>query len=108
MDDLIKGLINLMNTPYEITGPINLGNPHEITILEMAEKVIELTNSTSEIHFEPLPEDDPRRRQPDINLAEKILSWKPKVPLEEGLKKTIEYFEGLLQLSSRPSEASET
>ncbi|HUU40451.1 MAG TPA: UDP-glucuronic acid decarboxylase family protein [Desulfatiglandales bacterium] len=100
VDDLIKGLINLMNTPYEITGPINLGNPHEITILEMAEKVIEFTNSTSEIHFEALPEDDPRRRQPDIKLAEKILDWRPKVPLEEGLKKTVEYFEGLLRSSS--------
>ena len=103
VDDLITGLINLMSTPYEITGPINLGNPNEITILEIAEKVIDLTNSTSEIHFEPLPEDDPRRRQPDINLAKKILDWKPRVPLEEGLKKTIEYFEGLLQLSSSPA-----
>jgi UDP-glucuronate decarboxylase len=97
VDDLIKGLISLMNTPEEVTGPINLGNPGEFTILELAEKVIELTNSNSEIRFEPLPEDDPRQRQPEISLAREILNWEPKVPLHQGLKKTITYFEELLQ-----------
>ena len=93
VDDLIEGLISLMNTSDNVTGPINLGNPSgEFTILELAEKVIELTKSKSEIRFEPLPDDDPRQRQPDISLARKILGWEPKVPLEEGLKRTIESF----------------
>ena len=96
VDDLIEGLISFINTPDEVTGPINLGNPREISILELAEKVIELTNSRSEILFEPLPEDDPRQRQPDITLARQTLGWEPKVPLEEGLNKTIAYFEELL------------
>ena len=97
VDDLIKGLVGLMDTPEEVTGPINLGNPGEFTILELAEKVIQLTNSKSEIRFEVLPEDDPRQRQPDISLAREILNWKPKVPLEQGLTKTITYFEELLR-----------
>jgi UDP-glucuronate decarboxylase len=96
VDDLIQGLIRLMNTPDEITGPINLGNPRELTILELAEKIIEITNSKSEIRFELLPVDDPLQRQPDIRLAKKMLSWKPVVPLEEGLEKTAAYFEELL------------
>ncbi|KPK44419.1 MAG: hypothetical protein AMK74_05140, partial [Nitrospira bacterium SM23_35] len=98
VDDLIEGLIGLMNTTDEITGPINLGNPSgEFSVLGLAEKVIELTNSRSEIRFQPLPNDDPRQRQPDITLARQILGWEPKVPLEEGLKKTIAYFEELLR-----------
>ena len=96
VDDLIEGLISLMNTPEEVTGPINLGNPGEFTILELAEKVIELTNSKSEIRFESLPEDDPRQRQPDIALAREILNWEPKVQLEQGLEHTIGYFDELL------------
>jgi UDP-glucuronate decarboxylase len=100
VDDLIEGLIGLMNTSEEATGPINLGNPSgECSILELAEKVVELTSSESEIRFEPLPEDDPRQRQPDITLARQILGWEPKVPLEEGLKKTIAYFEEVLRSS---------
>ncbi|MBW1613735.1 MAG: SDR family oxidoreductase [Deltaproteobacteria bacterium] len=99
VDDLIQGLIGFMITPDEMTGPINLGNPSELTILELGEKVIELTNSKSEIRFEPLPEDDPRQRQPDITLARQTLGWEPKVQLEEGLKKTIAYFEELLRSS---------
>jgi UDP-glucuronate decarboxylase len=96
VDDLIKGLIGLMNTSDEVSGPINLGNPGELTILGLAEKVVELTNSRSEILFEPLPEDDPRQLQPDTTLARQILGWEPRVSLEKGLKKTIEYFRSVL------------
>ncbi len=96
VDDLIEGLISFMNTPDEVTGPINLGSPAELSILELAQKVVELTNSKSEIRFEPLPHDDPRQRQPDITLARQILRWEPKVRLEQGLKKTIEYFRGIV------------
>ncbi len=97
VDDLIKGLISLMNTPDEVTGPINLGNPQEFTIMELAQKVIELTHSNSEIRYEALPEDDPRQRQPDITIAREILNWEPKVPLEQGLNPTITYFEELIR-----------
>jgi len=96
VDDLIEGLISFMNTPDEVTGPINLGSPAELSILELAQKVVELTNSKSEIHFEPLPHEDPRQRQPDITLARQILRWEPKVPLEQGLKQTIEYFRSIV------------
>ena len=92
IDDMIEGLIRLMNTPDEITGPINLGNPKETSILELARKIIELTGSNSKIVFKPLPQDDPRRRCPDITKAKIILNWEPKISLEEGLKRTIEYF----------------
>jgi UDP-glucuronate decarboxylase len=88
-----------MKTSDNIIGPINLGNPDEFTILELAEKVIELTDSKSEIIFKPLPADDPRHRQPDITLAREVLGWEPKAPLEEGLKKTILYFQELLSSS---------
>lgn len=99
IDDLIEGMIRMMNTPDEITGPVNLGNPEEYTILELAEKVIKLTNSKSKIVFMPLPEDDPIQRKPDITLAKKILNnWQPKISLEEGLIKTIEYFRKKLNL----------
>lgn len=99
IDDLIEGMIRMMNTPDEITGPVNLGNPEEYTILELAEKVIKLTNSKSKIVFMPLPEDDPIQRKPDITLAKKILNnWQPKISLEEGLMKTIEYFRKKLNL----------
>jgi UDP-glucuronate decarboxylase len=97
VDDLIEGVLRLMNTPDDIIGPMNLGNPQEFTILELAEKVIELTNSKTEIRFQPLPADDPRQRQPDIDLAKKVLNWEPRIPLEEGLKRTIAYFEEFLR-----------
>ena len=94
--DLIEGWIRLMATGDDVTGPINLGNPGEFTMLELAENVIELTGSKSKLVFEPLPADDPKQRKPDITLAKKQLGWEPTVPLREGLTKTIEYFDGLL------------
>lgn len=96
VDDLIEGLVRLMDSFDEVTGPLNLGKPGEFTILELAKKVIELSNSRSEIIFEALPADDPRQRRPDITLAREVLGWEPKVELDEGLKKTIAYFDELL------------
>jgi UDP-glucuronate decarboxylase len=96
IDDLINGLTRLMDSPDDFTGPVNLGNPAEFTILELAQKVIELTGTKSKIILKPLPDDDPRQRQPDITLARKFLRWEPVIRLEEGLKKTIEYFKSLL------------
>jgi len=95
-DDLIEGFVRLMGTSDEITGPINLGNPGEFTIRELAETVIELTASKSELSFLPLPSDDPKQRQPDISLAKETLGWEPRVKLEDGLVKTIDYFERLI------------
>ncbi len=92
VDDLIEAFIRLMNTADDFTGPVNLGNPGEFTILELAEKVIEMTGSKSKIDFKPLPSDDPRQRKPDISLAKKELGWEPKITLEEGLQPTIELF----------------
>ena len=97
VDDLIEGMVRLMNTGDDVTGPVNVGNPGEFTIRELAEKVIQLTGSKSKLVFKPLPQDDPRQRKPDITLAKKVLGWEPKVPLEEGLKKTIDYFDKLLK-----------
>jgi UDP-glucuronate decarboxylase len=97
VDDLVEGLIRLMQSADAVTGPINLGKPGEFTILELAEKVIDLTNSTSDIIFKPMPIDDPMQRKPDITLARKYLEWDPEVVLEEGLKKTIAYFEEILR-----------
>jgi UDP-glucuronate decarboxylase len=97
VDDLIEGFIRLMNTNDDVTGPINLGNPNEFTIRELAEKVIKLTNSKSTLDWRPLPNDDPLQRQPNITLAKSKLDWEPKIQLEEGLLKAIKYFEGLLQ-----------
>ena len=97
VDDLVEGLIRLMNSAEEITGPINLGNPTEFTILELAQKVIEITGSKSQIIHKALPQDDPRQRKPDISLAHKELNWAPAIPLEQGLKKTIAYFDILLR-----------
>jgi len=96
VDDLVNGLVRLMATPNEVTGPVNLGNPGEFTIRGLAELVISLTGSSSKIVYRPLPEDDPRQRCPDIGLAEKLLSWAPAVQLRDGLVKTIQYFEELL------------
>jgi UDP-glucuronate decarboxylase len=96
VDDLIEGMIRMMNTREDFTGPVNLGNPVEFTIRELAEKVIRLTNSRSKIVRMPLPPDDPTQRQPDIRVAKKELAWEPKIPIEEGLKKTIEYFASII------------
>lgn len=96
VSDLIEAFVLFMDTEKDITGPMNLGNPGEFTILELAQKVIDLTNSSSLIIHEPLPADDPTMRQPDITLARKELGWEPKVPLVEGLKKTINYFQDML------------
>jgi UDP-glucuronate decarboxylase len=93
IDDLVEGLIRLMDTEDDVTGPVNLGNPDETTIMEIAQKIVELTGSRSEIEHKPLPPDDPIQRRPDIQLARKLLSnWEPRVTLDEGLKKTIDYF----------------
>ena len=97
VDDLIDGLIKLMNSANEVTGPVNLGNPNEFTMIELANKVIELTFSRSEIIFEPLPQDDPKQRQPDINLAKDLLGWQPSVELSDGLSTTINYFQSIIK-----------
>jgi UDP-glucuronate decarboxylase len=96
VDDLVDGIIKMMNSRENIVGPLNLGNPAEFTILELAKKIIKLTDSKSNIIYKPLPEDDPKRRKPNIELAKKELKWKPKIQLDEGLKKTINYFGRLL------------
>ncbi|MBR9982146.1 MAG: SDR family oxidoreductase [Desulfatitalea sp.] len=96
VDDLVQGLIRLMETPDAVTGPINLGNPVEFTILELARKVIDLTGAKSQLIHKPLPMDDPRQRNPDITLARETLQWQPAIALEEGLKQTIGYFDRLL------------
>lgn len=99
ISDLIEGFLALLATSKEVTGPVNLGNPGEFTMIELAEKILELTGSRSELVFKPLPEDDPRQRQPDIGLAKEKLSWEPRVALADGLKPTIEYFDELLRSS---------
>ena len=96
VSDLVTGLTALMDAPDEVTGPVNLGNPVEFTILELAEKVIAMTGSKSKIEFKPLPADDPRQRQPDISLAKEKLGWQPRTPLDEGLERTVAYFKGLV------------
>lgn len=96
VDDLIDGMMRLMNTGDDFIGPVNVGNPSEFTILQLAEKVIRLTGSKSRLVYKPLPEDDPMQRQPNISLAKKKLDWEPKVPLEEGLKLTINYFKSII------------
>jgi len=92
VDDMIDGMIRMMNGPDDFTGPVNIGNPNEFSILELAEKVIAKTGSSSKIVYHPLPEDDPLQRQPNIDLAKKQLGWEPKTQLEEGLRQTVEYF----------------
>lgn len=103
VDDLIEGFLALMNTSDEVTGPINLGNPGEYTMIELANKVIQYTSSSSSLVFHPLPQDDPKKRKPDITLAEKILKWSPAVELDQGLQTTIEYFKK--KLNSDPTES---
>jgi UDP-glucuronate decarboxylase len=96
-DDLLEGMVRTMNTPDDFTGPVNIGNPHEFTMLELAQQVIALTNSRSTLVFRPLPSDDPKQRKPDVALAQQALGgWAPKVELEQGLRKTIAYFDHLL------------
>jgi UDP-glucuronate decarboxylase len=96
VDDLVEGLIRMMNAPGEFTGPVNLGTPQEFTILDLARTLIAMTNSPSPIIFKPLPQDDPIQRRPDITLARERLGWEPRVPLAEGLKKTIDYFRQMI------------
>jgi len=96
VDDLVDGLIRLMGTQDDVTGPINLGNPQEFTIRQLAERIIALSGSRSKLEFRPLPADDPKQRQPDISRARSVLGWSPKVVLDEGLKKTLAYFEQML------------
>lgn len=97
VNDMVEGLVLMMKTSDEVTGPINLGNPDECSILELAQRILKLTGSKSEIILKPLPQDDPEKRQPDISLAKRILGWSPRVKLEEGLPKTIDYFDNLLR-----------
>ena len=97
VDDLIEGMVRMMNGPDEFVGPVNLGNPTEFTILELAEKIIQLTGSKSGIVFQPLPQDDPLQRQPDISLAKEKLQWEPGMPLEQGLQSTIAFFKTFLK-----------
>ena len=96
VDDLVAGLIKLMDAADELTGPVNLGNPAEITIIDLAKRVVDMTGTASAIEFRPSPEDDPRQRQPDIALAMRALDWQPSVPLEHGLEATVSYFKALL------------
>ena len=101
VDDLIDGLMALMQSPDEVVGPMNLGNPGEYTIREVAEMVLKLTGGRSTIVFKPLPQDDPTQRQPDITLAKHTLGWEPKVSLAEGLERTVAYFDTLLHTDQR-------
>ena len=96
VDDLITAILALMDSPPSITGPVNLGNPEEISIGEIAREILGLTGSSSPIHFHPLPQDDPKQRKPDITKARTLLNWEPTTPLREGLKQTIAYFQSLL------------
>ena len=100
VDDLVEGFLRLMATGDDVTGPINLGNPHESTIRELATLIIELTGSSSTLVHRPLPQDDPRQRRPDITQARAVLGWEPTTPLVEGLKRTIAYFEDLMSRES--------
>ena len=104
VDDLVRGLMSLMDSPDAVTGPINIGNPGEFTIKQLAEEVIALTGSKSKLVFLPLPQDDPKQRQPNIEKARETLGWEPQVPLREGLTKTIAYFDGMLSQRLQPEE----
>jgi UDP-glucuronate decarboxylase len=107
VDDLVDGLIRLMDTPNDVTGPLNLGNPVEFTIRELAEMTIALTGSSSKIVHRPLPADDPKQRRPDISKAQELLGWVPKLPLRQGLMRAIEYFDGLLRVApAAPTSAA--
>jgi UDP-glucuronate decarboxylase len=104
VDDLIEGMIRVMATPDDFTAPINIGNPREFTILELAEEVLRLTGSRSRLVFKPLPTDDPKQRQPDIALAKKMLGWSPAIELKRGLEKTVSYFRAQLQAGAIGSQ----
>lgn len=105
VDDLIDGLVGLMATQDAVTGPVNLGNPDEFTIRQLAERILALTGSSSELIFRPLPQDDPQQRQPNISLAKQLMGWEPRVMLDQGLEKTISYFDQLLsEAGSRSHE----
>jgi UDP-glucuronate decarboxylase len=99
IDDMVKGIISMMNAPDDLIGPVNLGNPVEHTILELAELILKICNSKSKLIFKPLPQDDPARRKPDISIAKKKLAWEPEVNITDGLEKTIQYFDDLLKLN---------
>jgi UDP-glucuronate decarboxylase len=101
VDDLIDGLICLMRSPDSVTGPVNLGNPAEFTVLELAELVQDITGTSSRLVYLPIPEDDPQQRKPDISLAEASLGWRPKVALRDGLERTVDHFVTCLGRSSR-------
>jgi len=96
VDDLIEGMMRMMNTDDSVIGPVNMGNPGEFTILQLANKVIEMTDSKSQIVFKPLPSDDPMQRKPDISIAKALLDWEPSISLDIGLKQTISYFKATL------------
>jgi UDP-glucuronate decarboxylase len=100
VDDLVEAILRLMDTGDEVTGPINLGNPVEFTMIELAEQVIAMTGSNSSLVHAELPADDPRQRQPDISRARALLGWEPKVPLEEGLKRTVAYFRETVEVAA--------
>jgi UDP-glucuronate decarboxylase len=92
VDDMVEALVSLMRSPAEVTGPINLGNPEEVSVLEVANRVVEMTHSTSPIVFRPLPQDDPKRRRPEIGAARRTLGWEPKTSFQQGLRMTVAYF----------------
>jgi UDP-glucuronate decarboxylase len=96
--DLIDGIVRLMESPDDFVGPVNIGNPEECTMLELAERILRLVGSKSNIEYMPLPQDDPRQRRPDISLAQSVLGWKPTVDINEGLKETVAYFRSRLDL----------
>ncbi|AQQ67515.1 NAD-dependent dehydratase [Microbulbifer agarilyticus] len=102
VDDLVEGFVQLMSTDDNVTGPLNLGNPNEFTIRQLAERVLELTGSSSNLIFKPLPQDDPQQRQPDISKAHALLDWQPRIMLDSGLQKTIAYFDKILSEESLP------
>ena len=103
VDDIVEAFLRLMGSDDSVTGPINIGNPGEFTIRALAQKVIDLTGSRSKLEFRPLPSDDPRQRQPDISKAREVLGWAPTIPLDEGLVRTIEYFERVLNVGAQPA-----
>jgi UDP-glucuronate decarboxylase len=102
VDDLVRGFLSLMDAPDSVTGPINLGNPGEFTIKQLAEMVVDMTGSRSTISYHPLPQDDPTQRCPDITKAQKHLDWQPTIPLKQGLEKTVAYFDELLRKNMQP------
>jgi len=104
VNDLIDAMVRMMGTPDEITGPVNIGNPQEHTMLELAEMILGITGSRSRVVFKPLPQDDPTQRRPDLGRAKKILGWEPTTGIQDGLVKTVEYFESLLSMAGNKSK----